>query len=155
MSLVSICESQFDFRATAKKHESWESSWIQYNCKRVWHKCWHLVRDLKEKNKQGKIHEKYMTCETPRCEARWQNQQWNHEVRSLTPSREIQPKSYTYKFGMVESCKMIHRPREATLRSFEDTTTHWTGCESRGYCVSNWPLLSFLQIYCIEDSSRQ
>ena len=29
-----------------------------------------------------------------------------------------------------------------SMGTVEDTTRHQTGCESRGYCVSNWPLLS-------------
>ena len=110
------------------------------------------VGSKREKHKKGKIHEKCVICETSGCEGRWQkqNQQWNCEVRTLTPSRGIQIKSYTCKCGTVELHKMIHEPRESTLGSVEDTT-HWISHESRGYCMSNWPLLRCLQIYCIED----
>ena len=153
---------------------SWGSYWIQYICETVWHrvksgikssisvrpwhKFWCPMWGFK-KNKQVKICEKYMIFITPRYEARWQNQnqQWSHEVRILTPSRGIQRAIRT----SVEWWKHVwwsmnheNQPQEvlrtqqhitSAVRA-EDTATHHISCESRGYCVSNWPLLSCLWI---------
>ena len=96
--------------------------------------------------KQGKIPWKYVTHETPVCVVRWQNwnQQWSYETRTLTLSRGIQKKEYTDKGWMMEPCEMIHNPWKSTPGSVDDTTSQWTGHESRGYHMSNWPLLSCL-----------
>ena len=144
--------------AAAMKHESQR---VELNPAYVWGQ--HNTNfgsqwgTWKEKNKQGNTQWKVHDIQNTQMwgEMVEPEQQQNYEVKTLTPSRGLQTLSYTYKCGMVKPCEMIHEPWESTAGSVVDSTTHLTGHESTRYCVSNWPLLSCLWIYCIDDSNRQ
>ena len=93
---------------------------------------------------------KYMTHEMPGCVVRWQNQnqQGSYEMRTIIPSREIEKMDYTDKGANVDLHEMIHsdEPWELNPESV-DTTRELTSCESRGYCMGNWPQLPLKTLY--------